>query len=304
VPKFTGISDLLKRQLPGRYLAMALFVSAVMLGGCASTSALFFYPQKIWISTPEDFQLDYDDVMLKAHDGTTLHSWWIPAQGDIADSGTMVLYLHGNAENISSHSRGIYWLAESGISVLALDYRGFGASEGHPVMPDILQDIEAAAAWMREQYPDRRLVVLGQSIGAALSIDFVARAQDRYRIDALFAEAPFTGFPAVARSALSHNILGWIVWPFTVLVPDDWDPEDGVGKIHIPVMIMSSPDDQVVPHNQSKKLYEILTQRSGSSPSCWAVSHGRHITSFADEQLRKQALEFILSGRCPAFTVP
>ncbi len=281
-----------------------VMIMVLALSGCTSTTAFFFYPQTVWISTPADFHLQYQDVMLEAHDGTALHSWWIPAQGEVPDSDTMVLYLHGNAENISSHSRSVYWLAANGVSLLALDYRGFGASEGSAVMPSVLQDIEAAAAWLRQKYPDKRLVVLGQSIGAALAIDFTAAAQDRYRIAALFTEAPFLGFPAVARAALSDNLLGWLVWPFTVLVPSRWDPQNVVGDIHIPVMIMSSPDDDVVPYQHGQKLYEILTQRSGSEPACWVESHGPHIASFTDEALRQKALQFILSGRCPPFTVP
>lgn len=285
-----------------RRLWLLLCISTLGLSGCASVSAFFFYPQSVWIATPAAAGLDYDDVMLTAHDGTRLHSWWIPAQGAVADSGTMVLYLHGNAENISSHSRSIYWLAQQGVSVLALDYRGFGASEGEALMPSVLQDIEAAAAWLRQQYPQRRLVVLGQSIGAALAIDFVAAAQERYAIDALFTEAPFTGFGSVARAALSHNLISWLIWPFTLLVPSRWDPQDVIADIRIPVMIMHSEDDPVIPVEQGKKLYKILTQRSGNEPSCWVSSHGPHIASFSDPALRQAALSFMLSGQCPAFT--
>ena len=146
------------------------------------------------------------------------------------------------------------------------------------------------------------VVVLGQSMGASLAINFVAAAQDKYQIDALFAEAPFRGFPAVARSALSSNILGWLVWPFTVLVPSRWDPQNVVQDIHVPVMIMSSPDDQIVPHKQSRQLYEMLTERSGNIPSCWVESHGPHIASFNDKRLRRKALKFIRSQRCPALS--
>lgn len=285
-----------------RVVCLLLLASA--LSGCAGTSAFFFYPQSVWISTPADFGLAYDDVVLVAHDGTQLHSWWLPAQGDVADSNTMVLYLHGNAENISSHSRSIYWLVREGVSVLALDYRGYGASQGEALMPSVLQDIEAAAAWMRQQYPHKRLVVLGQSIGAALAIDFVAAAQERYDIDALVVDAPFTGFAAVARSALSSNLVGWLIWPLTVFIPSDWDPEKAAGKIRIPVLIMHSPDDQVIPYKQGQKIYEILTHRSGNVPVCWVQSRGPHIATFAEPALRLAALQFIRSGQCPAFTVP
>ncbi|MAK91989.1 MAG: hypothetical protein CMI08_09675 [Oceanospirillaceae bacterium] len=279
-----------------------MLLMALAVSGCTSLTSLYFYPQTVWISTPTDFDLRYEDVMLTAHDGTGIHGWWVPAQGKVPNTGVMVLYLHGNSENISSQARSVYWLAQNGVSLMAMDYRGFGASEGEAIMPSVMQDIEAAAAWMRERYPERKLVVLGQSMGASLAINFVAAAQDKYQIDALFAEAPFRGFPAVARSALSSNILGWLVWPFTVLVPSRWDPQNVVQDIHVPVMIMSSPDDQIVPHKQSRQLYEMLTERSGNIPSCWVESHGPHIASFNDKRLRRKALKFIRSRRCPALS--
>jgi pimeloyl-ACP methyl ester carboxylesterase len=299
-------------------LAPALLI-VLMLGGCTATTGLFFYPQTVWISTPADVPLPYEDISLRAHDGTRLHSWWLPAQGE--DSGIMVLYLHGNAENISSHSRSIYWLPQQGVSVLALDYRGFGASEGQALMPDVLQDIEAAAQWLRTQHPDKQLVVLGQSIGAALAINFVARAQQQYQIQALILDAPFTGFGAVARHAMSSNLIGWLIWPFTVLVPTDWDPEDYVADITIPTLIMHSADDRVIPYKQGREIFTRMSaqraqqgtqqgqqqdpQQVSAAPAlCWLDSRGGHIASFAFADLREATFSFLQTQRCPAFTAP
>ncbi|WP_430462639.1 alpha/beta hydrolase [Thalassolituus sp. LLYu03] len=278
-----------------RYVSMLLLVAVIT--GCTATTALFFYPQRQWISTPADAGLEYADVMLTAKDGTRLHSWWIPAAED--DTGIAVLYLHGNAENISSHSRSIYWLAKAGVSVLALDYRGFGASEGAAVMPSVLQDIQATAQWLRTEQPDKRLVVLGQSIGAALAIDFVAVYGPEFQVQALVVDAPFSGFGGAARHALSQSWIGWLIWPFTVLVPGDWNPEDFVRRIQVPVLMMSSPDDKVVAHDDTKSLYKKLTARSGGEASCWLQSRGRHIASFADETIRHETLNFIKTGQCP-----
>ncbi len=285
---------------------LSLYLLA-LLSGCSATTGLFFYPQTVWISTPADVPLPYEDIILRAHDGTRLHSWWLPAQGE--DSGIMVLYLHGNAENISSHSRSIYWLPQQGISVLALDYRSFGASEGQALMPGVLQDIEAAAQWLRTQHPDKQLVVLGQSIGAALAINFVARTQQQYQIQALILDAPFTGFGAVARYAMSSNLLGWLIWPFTVLVPGDWDPEDYAADITIPTLIMHSPDDRVIPYQQGRKIFVLMVQAreqqgAAAAALCWLDSRGGHIASFAFADLREATFSFLQTQRCPAFTAP
>ncbi|HHX35817.1 MAG TPA: alpha/beta fold hydrolase [Gammaproteobacteria bacterium] len=273
-------------------------MSVVALTGCTSLSTLFFYPQKTLISTPHDVELEYQDVWLKAEDGTKLHAWWIPAQGSKPDSNNMVLYLHGNAENISSHSHSIYWLAQSGVSVLSLDYRGFGASEGKARLPEMLQDIEAAALWMKQQHPDKELIILGQSIGTVLAINFTAQAAEQYQIKALILDAPFTGIAAAARSTMSSNIVGWFIWPFTVLIPSQWDSIKHIEKIDLPVLIMHSPDDTIIPYKQGKQLYAKWQQAQPKQQLCWLDSKGPHIMSFAFPELRKATLQFIENQRC------
>lgn len=283
--------------MPWQQALLVLLLTA-LLSACTATTGLFFYPQTVWISTPADADLHYEDVWLKAADGTQLHSWWLPAQGEEPDSGIMVLYLHGNAENISSHSRSIYWLPASGVSVLALDYRGFGASAGLALLPAVLQDVEAAAAWLRSRFPHKKLIVLGQSIGTALAVNFVAAAGPQYQVQGLILDASFTGFGTVARDAMSSSWLGWLVWPFTVLVPGDWDPQDKNLPTDLPVLMLHSPDDAVVRYQQGRRLFERWQQQSRRAPLCWLDSRGPHIASFAYPELRAATLAFMHSGGC------
>lgn len=279
--------------------AFVLVLVLLPLSGCTSLTSLFFYPQTVWISTPADFKLDYQDVWLQSHDGTALHSWWIPAQGEVPDGEIMVLYLHGNAENISSHSRSVYWLARNGVSLLTLDYRGFGASEGRAMLPAVLQDVEAAAQWLRNTYPNKRLVILGQSIGTALAVNFAAQAGERYRVDALVLDAPLASFGGVARYALTQGWLGWLVWPFTILVPGQWDPIDKVAEIPVPALLMHSPEDKVIPYKQGKAMFKQWQKRQSDAPLCWLDSRGPHVGSFAYSDLRISTLAFMQRLECP-----
>ena len=264
------------------------------ISGCTSLTALFFYPQSVWIATPENAGLAYQDVWLTAADETQVHAWWIPARQDVVpSSNTMVLYLHGNAENISSHAFSVYWLAHQGVNVLALDYRGFGASQGHALLPSVLQDVEAATVWLRQHYPDKTLVVLAQSIGTALAIPFVAQAQDQYRIDGLILDAPFTGYGRVARRVLGQNVLGWLVWPFTVLLPGTWDPIHFADQVSVPTLIMHSPKDQVIAYSFGEEIYQTMSLHNDQVQ--WLESQGEHVASFAFPEIRKATLNFILS---------
>lgn len=298
----TGITSALRANFTkiGHTLLYKLMVliSIISVAGCTSLSTLFFYPQKALISTPSNVDLDYQDVWLQADDGTQLNAWWIPAQGSVPDSNTMILYLHGNAENISSHSHSIYWLANNGISILALDYRGFGASQGKAMMPDIFQDIEAAAAWMKQQYPKKDLIILGQSIGTVMAIHFTAQAAEEYQIKALVLDAPLTGIATAARSTMSKNPVGWLIWPFTVLIPNQWDPVKHIANIDLPVLIMHSEKDTIIPYQQGKTLYAQWQTAQPKQQLCWLDSKGPHIMSFAFPEIRKATLAFIKTKQC------
>lgn len=287
-----------KKLCSGLLYTLTALISSLTLAGCTSVSTLFFYPQSTLIATPEEAELEYQDIWLQADDGTKLHSWWIPAQGDQPDSNIMLLYVHGNAENISSHSRSIYWLPPNGVSVLALDYRGFGASEGKAQMPEMLQDLEAAAIWMKQQYPEKELMILGQSIGTVMAINFAAQAAEKYEVKALVLDAPLSGFAPAARHAMNKSVVGWFIWPFTVFIPSRWDPIKQIDKIDLPVLMMHSPEDQIVSYQQAQKLYARWGKVHPTQQLCWLDSKGPHIMSFAFSELRKETLSFIQSKQC------
>lgn len=294
--RMSGISELGLSCIRVALLALAL-LQGLLLSGCSSLTSLYFHPQTVWIQTPEALGLDYQDVWLTAVDGTQLHAWWIPPQPEegFEESDSVVLYLHGNAENISSHIRSVDWLPKQGVGLLALDYRGFGASQGQAIMPEVLQDIEAAAIWLRQSQADKQLVVLGQSIGAALAVNFVAAAQQHYQIQALVLDAPFSGFPQIARAAFTRTWLGWLFVPATWLIPSDWNPQDKAAAINIPTLVMHSPEDSVIPYEQGQSVYAQL-----AGEHCWLESQGPHIGSFFYEEIRLSSQLFIENLSCSA----
>ena len=144
-----------------------------------------------------------------------------------------------------------------------------------------------------KRYPQKKLAVLGQSIGAALSVPFVARAQQRYGIDALIIEAPLARYGQVARHALSNSWIGYLLWPATGLLSDDWDPIDYAAHIDVPVLVMHSPDDGIIPYSQGREVYSAL-----AAPACWIDSRGPHIGSYLLPDMRDKTLAFLRQGSC------
>ncbi|TMH60885.1 MAG: alpha/beta hydrolase, partial [Betaproteobacteria bacterium] len=72
-----------------------------------------------------------------------IHAWWWPAATQQAPA---VLYLHGTRWNLTGQTSRIDQLHAFGFSVLAIDYRGFGKSDGDlPSEQTVYED--ARIAW-------------------------------------------------------------------------------------------------------------------------------------------------------------
>lgn len=269
--------------------ALAVLALLASLGGCSS---LLFYPAKDQPFTPAKAGLVFRDVTLTTADGTRLHGWWLPAKAGVPVKGT-VLHLHGNGGNMAWHLGGSWWLPEQGYQVLLLDYRGYGLSEGEPSLPAIYQDIDAAFAWLGQQpeVQGKPLVLLGQSLGGAMGIHYLAdHPRQRERLQALVFDGVPASYRGVGRFALSTS---WLTWPLQV--PLSWLVPDGDSAIYAiealkgtPMLFFQSMDDPIVPLANGIELY-----KKAPPPRVLQLTRGGHVQTFADPTWRTVMLRFL-----------
>ncbi|PCI70001.1 MAG: alpha/beta hydrolase [Piscirickettsiaceae bacterium] len=261
-----------------------LFVLA--LSGCSS---VFFFPMEKQILTPNKLGLDYQNVTLAGDEQPAIHGWFMPAIGDV--KGT-VYFLHGNAENISTHLQSVYWLPEEGYQLFMIDYRGFGKSEGHANLPGAIEDIEAGFEWLLNKQPSHvPIFLLGQSLGASMGIYFAAtHAKAAERLSGVISDAAFTGYGDIARHAASQTWVTWLLqYPASWLMIRGYDAVDYVGTLSpIPTLIIHSKDDRVIPFEQSNLLFA-----AAQEPKQRLITKGRHIGTFNSSQNRRALLEFL-----------
>lgn len=149
------------RPHPWRWLALLL---SLAVSGCTS---VFLQPNRVDYFPERPLGTPSEDVWITADDGSRLHALYLPAPGT---AHATLLFLHGNAENLSSHIHAVRWLPAHGYNVLALDYRGFGRSEGKSGIDAVHEDAAAVLAWWVARGPGRKapLIVYGQSLGPRL----------------------------------------------------------------------------------------------------------------------------------------
>lgn len=194
-------------------------------------------------ATPADVGLAFEDVHITTADGVRVHAWFVPAPG----SPHVVLHFHGNGGNISHRIDALRALHDAGLGVLAVDYRGYGLSEGAPSEAGTYLDAEAAWRHLIDArgYTPEQVIVYGYSLGAAIA----AHLARQVRPAALILEAPFTSVPDVA----AHHY--WFL-PVRWLSRFRYPTAEYVREVASPVLVIHSREDEVVPFDHGVQVYD------------------------------------------------
>jgi fermentation-respiration switch protein FrsA (DUF1100 family) len=203
---------------------------------------LLYFPLRGLTTTPASRGLAYEDVWLETTDGVKVSGWFIPANQPQAT----LLFFHGNAGNISHRLDSIETFHRLGLNTLIIDYRGYGRSEGRPTEAGTYLD--AAAAWRylveERQIPPNKIIIFGRSLGGAVAA-WLAQQQPP---GALILESTFTSAPDVAAQAYPFL-------PVRQLTRIQYNTLARLPEIKAPVLIVHSPNDEVIPYSHSQKLF-------------------------------------------------
>ena len=232
-----------------RQVVLLCLVSA-LTSGCVVRSVedrFIFFPTRQLVGSPADAGLDYTSVHLTTDDGTRLHGWWVPADPERA----VLLFLHGNAGNISDRVESIQTFHDLDLSVFIFDYRGYGESTGKPSEAGTYSDAEAAWRYLTEErgIAGDRIVIFGRSLGGAVACDLATRHAPR----ALILESTFTSIRDMASAAMP-------LLPVGRFLRTRYDSLSKVSQITSPVLVVHSREDEVIPYRQGVELYDAAPQ--------------------------------------------
>lgn len=266
---------------------MLTVVAMLPLAGCTN---MFFHPTRAHVLTPDQVGLAWRDVWFESADSVRLHGWFLPAEGRA--KGT-ILFMHGNAQNISTHLGSVNWLPARGYNVFLFDYRGYGSSDGVPDLDGLHQDSEAAiAATFRLEGVDAdRVALFGQSLGGSLAIEALARSPEKPRVRALIVEGAFAGYRRVARDVLARSWLTWpLQMPLSLAVADDYEPETAIATIApTPVLIIQGEADSIVDRAHARDLYAA----AGHPKALWLVPDAPHIAALRTPRMRDRFVSYL-----------
>ncbi|MGQ0481200.1 MAG: alpha/beta hydrolase [Pseudonocardia sp.] len=181
------------------------------------------------------------EVSYRSADGVELRGWLLPPTGP--DLGTHVLVFPGNAGNRADRADLGRRLAAAGLSVLLVDYRGYGGNPGSPSEAGLLADARAAREYLVQRAGARpdHLVYLGESLGAAVATALAVEHPPA----GLVLRSPFTALADVGQRL-------YPVLPVRLLLWDRFPVREQISGVTVPTVVVYGAEDELVPAAQSR----------------------------------------------------
>jgi hypothetical protein len=273
-----------------------LLVILLASNACTNLTSLLFYPHTGYYQTPKSLELDYQTISIETDTGERLQSWLInPKQkGTSAQrpAKAYILYLHGNGENISTHINSVAWLSLQGYGIFLLDYRGYGLSQGHSTLSTAVEDIGLAHQWLSDNTREP-LIILGQSMGGALAITYTDLSSPTLRpFLALISESAPASWPQIAREVMQRHWITWLLQAPASLMTSQYDAEDHIASLNLPMLLIHSKEDPIVPYHHLQQLIEAYEYNDKKVALAMPVSGG-HTQAFAKPENRDALLDFL-----------
>ena len=204
-----------------------------------------FAPERALRGTPEHVGLEFDDVFPVAADGVMLHGWNIPGPS----SNVVWLIFHGNGGNISVRLDQFQEIHRRyGASILAIDYRGYGRSEGVPSERGFYADALAAYKLATELHPGNKIVLFGRSMGGPVAAQLASITQPA----ALILEAAISSVPDVVRERAA-----WTRFvPVRLIMQSSFDSTKCVANLPVPTLVIHGDSDRTVSAANAERIYE------------------------------------------------
>lgn len=211
---------------------------------------LIFHPDRSNDSaTPDDYDIEYDDITFRTKDGLNLNGWYVPGKKSSPDTELhTLLWFHGNSGNINRRLDNIKMLHDRvPVNVFIFDYRQYGKSEGKISENGTYIDARAALAYLRSRRDvnNEKIIFFGRSLGSAVAVELAVKEKCR----ALILETPFTSIKEMGKKLYPYL-------PFTIFLRTKYNTLSKIGNIKVPTLIMHGDKDELVPIEQGKILFE------------------------------------------------
>ena len=241
-------------------------ISLIFILSSCSFNGSFYYPKSEYRAIEN---IDYQEIFLENTEGIKLHAVYLEPK--VKSKGT-VLLIHGNGGNVSGWIHSIEPLTNAGYRTLVFDYQGYGKSEGKPTHKNVVNDAEMFLEYLiSKKDKTEKMVIWGVSLGGNLSVNIASRNPDK--VDILIDEAGFS-----SHSDIATHMMPWLIKPLArITVASPYSSKKLISELEIPVLIIHSSEDKVVPFEMGQKVYN----KANKPKEFWEIK-GKHCHAISD----------------------
>ncbi len=231
------------------FQTLLLVYAAVLIGFYILHPRLLYRPSDEIRQTPADFDIKYEDIDFKTSDGVMLNGWFVPA----VNSKGVILYNHGNTENIGRRVDMISLFNELGYTVFIYDYRGYGKSMGRSMGLTTERGtyIDARAAWdflrVKKGFKGNEIIIYGHSLGGPIASHLATEVEAA----ALVLDSTFTSITELVQEKAP-------IIPVKVLTDFHYDNIDYLKEVDEAVLVVHSPEDELIPIAHARAVYDSI----------------------------------------------
>jgi len=220
-------------------------------------------------------------VVIPVGDGVTLSAWMLPAVPAPPGRAPVVVWFHGNGETVAGLAPVLRDFRPPGVALLAVEYRGYGASGGAPTVANTEEDALAVGRWLdaRTDVDTSRLVVYGRSVGTGPAIHLGASRH----VAGLVVESGFTSLAQLARYL-------YPVFP-AFLAGGGFDNIGRIGRTQCPALFIHGDADGLIPISMGRALAAAV----GNRGNLYVIHGANHNDTYdaGDEEYRRRFKEFV-----------
>lgn len=231
----------------------------------------------------------------KEHKGPNINLWLFDEWPD----KPVLLYFHGNSQNISYREYMIRLCQLMQINILLVDYRGYGRSDGKASCRNILRDARVSMDFLLETHKEERIYVWGESLGGTPACYIASKYP---KIAGLILFSTFASFHQLMEGA--DTMKKYLTYNLARLVTNDIDYyTNNLGMVshinRVPVMVLHSKEDTLIPYSNARRLFNSIPHENKKFVTIYGdhiepevtVAHIKEITDFIGLQVDNKTLK-------------
>jgi len=190
-------------------------------------------------------------VVIRAADGTRLAGWLMTPQVPGPHPG--IVYFGGRSEEVSWVARDAGKLFPN-MSVLAVNYRGYGSSHGDPDEQHMVDDGGVLFDWLaaRTHVDPKRIGIVGRSLGSGVAVQ-VAMRRPAHSVVLI---TPYDSILAIAKRKFR-------AMPIETILRHRFESIKYAPSLMAPTFVLRAAFDDVVPHSHTDLLVQKLGRLQG-----------------------------------------